>query len=76
MSSLLCTPGDISILRRHGGCLQDYDLDICTNYKDIIDGAKEPPRGPLKNWFTPFVLIVMGLVYNTKEASNTMNEYT
>ena len=52
-----------------GGCLQDYDLDICTNYKDIIDSAKEPPRGPLKNWFTPFVLIVMGLVYNTKEAS-------
>src|SRR5262249_8533579 len=52
-----------------GGCLQDYDLDICTNYKDVIDTAKEPPRGPLKNWFTPFVLIVMGLVYNTKEAS-------
>jgi putative spermidine/putrescine transport system substrate-binding protein len=51
-----------------GGCLQDYDLDICANYKDIIDSAKEPPRGPLKNWFSPFVLIVMGLVYNTKEA--------
>jgi putative spermidine/putrescine transport system substrate-binding protein len=52
-----------------GGCLQDYDLDICTNYKDIIDSAKEPARGQLKNWFTPFVLIVMGLVYNTKEAT-------
>jgi putative spermidine/putrescine transport system substrate-binding protein len=52
-----------------GGCLQDYDLDICTNYKDIIDTAKEPPRGQLKNWFTPFVLIVMGLFYNTKEAN-------
>src|SRR5258708_3052761 len=52
-----------------GGCLQDYDLDICTNYKEIIDSAKEPPRGLLKTWFTPFVLIVMGLVYNTKEAS-------
>jgi spermidine/putrescine-binding protein len=52
-----------------GGCLQDYDLNICTNYKDIIDSAKEPPRGQLKNWFTPFVLIVMGLVYNTKAAS-------
>ena len=35
-----------------GGCLQDYDLGICTNYKDIIDSAKEPPRGQLKNWFT------------------------
>ena len=52
-----------------GGCLQDYDLDVCKNYKDIVDSAKEPPRGQLKNWFTPFVLIVMGLVYNTKEAS-------
>jgi hypothetical protein len=51
-----------------GGCLQEYDLDIRTNYKDIIDTAKEPPRGELKYWFTPFVLIVMGLVYNTKEA--------
>jgi len=52
-----------------GGCLQDYDLGICTNYKDIVDSAKEPPRGPLKNWFAPFALIIMGLVYNTKEAS-------
>src|SRR6266404_2968134 len=52
-----------------GGCLQDYDLDICKNYNDIVESAKEPPRGMLKNWFTPFVLIVMGLVYNTKEAS-------
>jgi putative spermidine/putrescine transport system substrate-binding protein len=52
-----------------GGCLQDYDLDIVANYKDIVDSAKEPARGALKNWFAPFVLIVMGLVYNTKEAS-------
>ena len=51
-----------------GGCLQDYDLAICTNYKDIIDNAKEPPRGGLKNWFAPYVLVIMGLVYNTKEA--------
>lgn len=51
-----------------GGCLQDYDLGICTNYKDIVDSAKEPPRGQLKNWFAPFALIIMGLVYNTKEA--------
>ena len=51
-----------------GGCLQDYDLGIVKNYKDVIDSAKEPPRGQLKNWFAPFVLIVMGLVYNTKEA--------
>lgn len=52
-----------------GGCLQDYDLDICTNYKDIIDTAREPPRGALKNWFVPSVLIIMGFVWNTKEAT-------
>ena len=52
-----------------GGCLQDYDLDICANYKDIIDSAKEPPRGGLKNWFAPSVLIIMGFVWNTKEAT-------
>jgi len=52
-----------------GGCLEGYNLDIVTNYKNIIDSAKEPPRGHLKDWFAPFVLIVMGLVYNTKEAT-------
>ena len=52
-----------------GSCLQDYDLAICTNYPDIIDAAREPPRGGLKNWFAPFVLIVMGMVWNTKEAA-------
>ena len=36
-----------------GGCLQDYDLDICTNYKDIIDSAKEPPRGPAEKLVHP-----------------------
>jgi putative spermidine/putrescine transport system substrate-binding protein len=51
-----------------GGCLQGYDLGIVSNYKDVIDSAKEPPRAQLKDWFAPFVLIVMGLVYNTKEA--------
>jgi putative spermidine/putrescine transport system substrate-binding protein len=52
-----------------GGCLQGYDLDICKNYKDIIDAAKEPPRGGVKDWFAGYCLIVMGFVYNTKEAS-------
>lgn len=50
-----------------GGCVQDYDLDICKNYKDILASAKEPPRGGLKNWFAGYVLVIMGLVYNTKE---------
>ena len=52
-----------------GGCVQDYELTICTNYKDILDSAKEPPRGTLKDWFAPYVLVIMGMVYNTKEAS-------
>jgi len=26
-----------------GGCLQDYDLDICTNYKDIIIAPRNRP---------------------------------
>jgi putative spermidine/putrescine transport system substrate-binding protein len=51
-----------------GGCLQDYDLNICTNYQDILDNAKEPPRGALKSWFAPYVLVIMGMVWNTKEA--------
>jgi putative spermidine/putrescine transport system substrate-binding protein len=51
-----------------GGCLQGYDLGIVANYNDVIDTAKEPPRGALKDWFAPFVLIVMGLVWHTKEA--------
>jgi putative spermidine/putrescine transport system substrate-binding protein len=51
-----------------GGCLEGYNLDVVTHYKDIIDSAKEPARGPLKDWFAPFVLVIMGLVYNTKEA--------
>jgi putative spermidine/putrescine transport system substrate-binding protein len=52
-----------------GGCLQGYDLGICTNYKDIIAEAREPPRGGLQDWFVPHVLIIMGLVWNTKEAT-------
>ena len=51
-----------------GGCLQDYDLNICTNYQDILDNAKERPRGALKSWFAPYVLVIMGMVWNTKEA--------
>jgi len=50
-----------------GACLQDYDLTICTNYQDILESAKEPPRGTLKNWFAPYVLVIMGMVYNTQD---------
>src|SRR5882757_9685820 len=59
-----------------GGCLQDYDLDICTNYKEIIDSAKEPPRGLLKNWFTPFVLIVMGLSTTPRKRASRLHTRT
>jgi len=54
----VCRPKRTSLRWR---LLQDYDLDICKNYKDIVDTDKQPAAGQLKNWFTPFVLIVMGL---------------
>jgi putative spermidine/putrescine transport system substrate-binding protein len=52
-----------------GGCIQGYDLDICKHYGEIIDSAKEAPRGGISDWFAGYVLIIMGFVYNTKEAT-------
>ena len=51
-----------------GGCLQDYDLDIVTNYKDVRELSKEPARKGLKNYFAASYLMAIGLTYNTKEA--------
>ena len=42
---------------------------FAANYKDILDSTKDAPRGGLKNWFAGYVLVIMPLVYNTKEAS-------
>src|ERR1044072_1609111 len=33
-----------AVLLAEGGCVADYDLAIATNYNDILDLSKEPPR--------------------------------
>jgi putative spermidine/putrescine transport system substrate-binding protein len=56
-----------AVLLAEGGCVADYDLDIVTNYKDVRDLSKEPPRKGLKNYFAASYLMTIGLTYNTKE---------
>lgn len=51
------------------GAIQDYDLDIVKNYKDIYPSAMQPARGNLKNWCASFTLPMIALAYNTKHAS-------
>ncbi len=58
-----------AILMTDGGCVDDYDLDIITNYKDIYDTAKLPPRHGLKAYWASFMMLAFALTYNTKEAS-------
>jgi spermidine/putrescine-binding protein len=55
-----------AVLLAEGGCLQDYDLGVVTNYKDLLPGTFEPPRAGLKSYWAAHTQIVMGLVYNTK----------
>lgn len=50
-------------------CVDDYNLDVVTNYKDIYPFAVAKPQGPLEHWFAPWVIIVIGLVWNTKLAT-------
>jgi putative spermidine/putrescine transport system substrate-binding protein len=57
-----------AVLLAEGGCVADYDLDIVTNYKDVLDLSKEPPRKGLKNYFAASYLMAIGLTFNTKEA--------
>lgn len=56
-----------AVMLAEAGCLDDYDLSIVTNYPDIVDVAKEPPRKGLKNFFALYALMAYGLTYNTKE---------
>lgn len=56
-----------AVMLAEAGCIEDYDLSLVTNYKDIVDAAKEPPRKGLKNFYAPFVILAYGLTYNTKE---------
>src|SRR5262245_14162312 len=55
-----------AVMLAEGGCLQDYDLGVVTNYKDLLPGTFEYPRAGLKNYWAAHTMIVMGLVYNTK----------
>ena len=58
-----------AVLLAEGGCLQDYDLGVVTNYKDLLPGTFEPPRAGLKSYWAAHTQIVMGLVYNTKRVT-------
>ena len=60
-----------AVLLAEGGCVADYDLDIVTNYKDVLSLSKEPPRKGLKNYFAGSYLMAIGFTYNTKEAGRT-----
>lgn len=51
----------------NGGCLQPYDLDIVTNYKDIYKAAVQPPTAGMSNWCAAHCMVAMGLLWNTKE---------
>src|SRR5215813_11047304 len=59
-----------AVLLAEGGCLQDYDLGVVTNYKDLLPGTFEPPRAGLKAFWAAHTQIVMGLVYNTKRVTS------
>jgi putative spermidine/putrescine transport system substrate-binding protein len=58
-----------AILMADGGCIDAYDLDIVTNYKNIYDTAKLPGRNGLDAWWASFMMLAFGLVYNTKETA-------
>ena len=58
-----------AVLLAEGGCLQEYDLGVVTNYKDLLPGTSEPPRAGLKAFWAAHTQIVMGVVYNTKRVT-------
>ena len=58
-----------AVLLAEGGCLQEYDLGVVTNYKDLLPGTSEPPRAGLKAYWAAHTQIVMGVVYNTKRVT-------
>ena len=58
-----------AVMLADGGCLQDYDLSVVTNYKDLLPGTFESPRAGLKSFWAAHTQIVMGVVYNTKRVT-------
>ena len=57
-----------AILMADGSCVEPYDLNIVTNYKDIYETARLPSRRGMDAWWASFMMLVFGLTYNTKEA--------
>lgn len=51
------------------GCLAPYDLNVVTNFKDLLKAGKEGPRKGMEAWFGGSMLVVASMVWNTKEAS-------
>ncbi|MYZ46438.1 extracellular solute-binding protein [Propylenella binzhouense] len=51
------------------GVLQDLDLDIVTNYKDVFPTAHQPERNGLKHWASAMTVPFISITYNTKLAS-------
>ncbi|MGH7070068.1 MAG: ABC transporter substrate-binding protein [Acetobacteraceae bacterium] len=49
-----------------GGCIRGYDLDIVTNYKDLVELATEPPRNGIENFFGSMDIMALALTYNSK----------
>jgi putative spermidine/putrescine transport system substrate-binding protein len=58
-----------AILMADGGAVEAYDLNIVTNYKDIYETAKLPPRQGMDAWWASFQMLVFALAYNTKDAA-------
>jgi putative spermidine/putrescine transport system substrate-binding protein len=49
--------------------IQDYDLDIVTNFKDIFPTARQAPRAGLSHWCASMTLPLISVTYNTKLAA-------
>ncbi|MGH7122624.1 MAG: extracellular solute-binding protein [Acetobacteraceae bacterium] len=50
-----------------GGCIRGYDLDIVTNYNDILDIVKEPSRNGISDFYAGYAVFGLGVTYNWKE---------
>ena len=56
-------------LAADSGAIQDYDLDIVTNFKDIFPSAQQAPRAGLSHWCASMTLPLISVTYNTKLAT-------
>lgn len=50
-------------------CVAPYDLNIVTNFKDLLKAGIEPPRAGMEAWFGGSMLVIAGLVWNDKQAT-------